>query len=69
MVYMTKIRLGRACDLCLECVEVCQGEILTEELLKAIKHQDYPPILREDCLYCECCMDVCPEKAIIVEGV
>lgn len=64
---MYKISLGHACDLCLECVDVCEGEVLTEDVLDAIKHLDYPPIYREECTFCECCMDVCPEKAIRVD--
>ena len=48
--------LGLACNLCGECVDVCQANALTidDELV----HDG------AKCTWCESCMDICPECAI-----
>lgn len=66
---MYKISLGQACDLCLECVDVCQGKLLTEEELKRIQHNNYVSMITPDCTFCESCMDACPEEAIRIDIV
>ncbi len=49
--------LGLACNLCGECVEVCSGKALTIADGKLEFNANV-------CVYCEVCMDVCPECAI-----
>lgn len=51
-----KMSLGLACNLCGECVDVCQANALTidDELV----HDG------AKCTWCESCMDICPECAI-----
>lgn len=66
---MYKIRVGLACDLCGECVEVCSGKVLTEELLELLKTHDHAPNYSVDCTFCETCMEVCPENAIRVDVI
>ena len=53
-------KVGLACNLCGECVEVCPGDALhiTEDMELDWEH--------DDCTFCEVCVDVCPEYAIRV---
>ena len=56
-----KITINQDCDECYECVEACQGDLLTEELIR----KDYT-LYSEECTYCESCMACCPLDAIMV---
>lgn len=51
------MELGLACNLCGECVDVCQANALsiTNDVLE---------FNSEVCAFCETCMDICPECAI-----
>ena len=63
------ININNDCNKCMECVEVCQNEVLTEELINTAKNslnselyyfRKYVP----ECTYCESCVDICEQKAI-----
>lgn len=63
------ININNDCNQCMECVEVCQNEVLTEELINTAKNslnselyyfRKYVP----ECTYCESCEDICEQKAI-----
>ena len=56
-----KITINEKCDECYECVEACQGDLLTEELIR----KDYT-LYSDECTYCESCMACCPRDAITV---
>ena len=57
----------------MECVEVCQNEVLTEAFINMVKNKinrtEHPDEIyfRETsykCAYCESCVDICEQKAI-----
>lgn len=58
------------CNQCMECVEVCQGGILTEDRINIIDMLKYFnnhfKVHAFECTYCESCMDVCEQNAIMV---
>ncbi|WP_427832004.1 hypothetical protein [Methanobrevibacter intestini] len=63
------INITNDCDKCMECVETCQTETLTEELINTAKNslnselyyfRKYIPT----CTYCESCESVCEKHAI-----
>ena len=58
------------CNQCMECVEVCQSGVLTEDRIKTfniIKCFNNPlKIHALECTYCESCEDVCEQNAIMV---
>ena len=55
-------KVGLACDLCGECVEVCSSGALSITN-SALKYN------ADNCQYCEVCCDVCPEYAIRIYKV
>lgn len=67
------ININNGCNRCMECVEVCQNKVLTEEFINMVKNRinrTYAPdniYFRETsykCTYCESCVDICEQKAI-----
>ena len=58
MVNFMTVRIDdKACDYCLECVNVCSNGALTF-YKGGFMHNGY------ECANCEVCMDVCPNEAI-----
>lgn len=67
------ININNDCDKCMECVEVCQTGVLTEEFINMVKNKinSMEPFNKyifqkyvHKCTYCESCEDVCEQKAI-----
>ena len=63
------ITINSDCNQCMECVEVCQNEVLTEEFINMVKltlkdkHYYFRKYVRE-CTCCESCEGICEQKAI-----
>lgn len=67
------ININNDCNKCMECVEVCQTGILTDEFINMVKNKmdSAEPFNRylfqkyvRKCTYCESCEDICEQKAI-----
>lgn len=63
------IHINNDCNKCMECVEVCQNEVLTGEFINMVKLtlKDNPHHFRKyvpECTYCESCEDICEQHAI-----
>ena len=67
------INIDKDCNNCMECVEVCQTEVLSEEFINMVKNRMNSADPRKGylfqkyvhkCTYCESCEDVCEQKAI-----
>lgn len=63
------ININNDCNKCMECVEVCQNEVLTEVFINLVKLilKDNQPDFRKyvpECTYCESCEGICEQKAI-----
>ncbi len=67
------ININNDCNQCVECTEVCQTGILTEDFINMVKSKinstespdkilfrKYAP----ECTYCESCESVCGQEAI-----
>lgn len=63
------------CNQCMECVEVCQSGVLTEDLINMVKDKmnsvesPYKHCFRKyvrKCTYCKSCEDICERGAIII---
>lgn len=67
------ININNDCNQCMECVEVCQSGVLTENFINMVKNKinstespdkilfrKYAP----ECTYCESCESVCEQEAI-----
>lgn len=67
------INITSDCNKCMECVEVCQSGVLTEDLINMVKDKmnsvesHYKHCFRkyvQECTYCESCEGICEQKAI-----
>lgn len=67
------ININNDCNKCMECVEVCQGGVLTEEFIDMVKNkinrtESLDKIFFREyvhkCTYCESCECVCEQDAI-----
>lgn len=67
------ININSDCNQCMECVEVCQTEVLTEDLINMFKDKmnsvesPFKYCFRKyvrKCTYCESCEGICEQKAI-----
>lgn len=61
-----KIRINKDCDKCSECVEACQGGVLTDEIIQVNNQAVIRVLFSTECTYCESCMACCPQNAITV---
>ena len=64
-----KIKITNNCTLCLECVEACTSDIITEDLLQIAVDNDGIHISTDKCRYEEYCANACPEDAITIERI
>ena len=67
------INITSDCNKCMECVEVCQSGVLTEDLINMVKDKmnsvesPYKHCFRKhvpECTYCESCEAICEQHAI-----
>ena len=63
------ININNDCNQCMECTEVCQTRILTENFINMVKltlknNHHYFRKYVQGCTYCESCEDICEQKAI-----
>jgi NAD-dependent dihydropyrimidine dehydrogenase PreA subunit len=61
-----KIKITSDCDLCLDCVDACRSDIITEDILQEAIDNDGVVIVSDKCQYCESCTAVCSEEVITV---
>ncbi len=61
-----RIIVNNDCDCCMECVEACQGGVLTDEIIHDINRSEIRILFSTECTYCESCMACCPNDAISV---
>ena len=62
------ININNDCNKCMECVEVCQSGVLTEDRINIILRlkvlNNHLRIHAWECTYCESCEDIGEQKAI-----
>lgn len=62
------ININNDCNKCMECVEVCQTRVLTEDHINTISmlkcFNNHFKTYALECTYCESCEDICEQKAI-----
>ena len=70
---MMLIDINNNCNQCMECVEVCQSGVLTEDrintilMLKAFNNNF--KVHAWECTCCELCEDICKKEAIRVSNL
>ena len=60
------ITINETCNECYECTELCSSEVLTEESVSFLRLPETMRLDSDDCTYCEACIDICTEEAIMV---
>lgn len=67
---MMLIDINNNCNQCMECVEVCQSGVLTEDRINTIlmlkRLNNHLKIHAWECTYCKSCEDICERGAIII---
>lgn len=61
-----------ACIKCAKCVDVCPMNLLPQEYVKRVKHEEYNNLSElnlQDCIECGCCAYICPAQIPIVHYI